>query len=176
MKFNLDRADEMAKAKANSFLPIDLNEANVQAIFNRCLAKADSKDFSYAALFPTTHGYEAGAEKQIQFDTAALVENKRSIEYLFGQIQEAHKTKRPNDLAADDLNTTYLGNHWTDDKGTLLKFLYLGVSPETLCISPFMKKTATAIMAPAVKPTLSPKDPAFPAWWETHKAEWEDKA
>ena len=73
MKFNLDRADEMAKAKANSFLPIDLNEANVQAIFNRCLAKADSKDFSYAALFPTTHGYEAGAEKQIQFDTAALV-------------------------------------------------------------------------------------------------------
>ena len=29
-------------------------------------------------------------------------------------------------------------------------------------------------MAPAVKPTLSPKDPAFPAWWEAHKAEWED--
>ena len=23
-------------------------------------------------------------------------------------------------------------------------------------------------------PTLSPKDPAFPAWWEAHKGEWED--
>lgn len=22
-------------------------------------------------------------------------------------------------------------------------------------------------------PTLSPKDPAFPAWWEAHRAEWE---
>ena len=78
-----------------------------------------------------------------------------------------------NLVSADDFNTTYLGNYWTNDKGTLLKFLYLGVSPETLCISPFTKKTGTAIMAPAVKPTLSPKDPAFPAWWEAHKAEWE---
>ena len=173
MKFNLNRADEMAKAKANLFLPIDLNEGNVQAIFNRCLAKPDSKKFSYASLFPTTHGYEAGAEKQIQFDTAALVENKRTIEYLFGQIQEAHRTKRPNNLTLDDFNTTYLGNYWTDDKGILLRFLYLGVSPETLCISPFREKTDTAIMAPAVKSTLSPKDPAFPAWWEAHKSEWE---
>lgn len=23
------------------------------------------------------------------------------------------------------------------------------------------------------KPTLSPKAPNFPAWWEAHKAEWE---
>lgn len=174
VKFNLNRADEMAKAKADLFLPIDLNEGNVQAIFNRCLGKEGSKEFSYATLFPTTHGYELGDEIQIQFDTAALVENKRTIEYLFGQIQEAHRTKRPNDLTADDFNTTYLGNHWTDDKGILLKFLYLGVSPKTLCISPFMKKTDTAIMAPAVTPTLSPKDPAFPSWWEAHKGEWAD--
>ena len=45
----------------------ELTEGNVQAIFNRCLAKPDSKKFSYATLFPTTHGYELGAEKQIQF-------------------------------------------------------------------------------------------------------------
>lgn len=168
------KAMEKKTEKPPAFIPIDLNEGNVQAIFNRCLAKADSKGVSYASLFLTTHGYEVGAEKQIQFDTAALAKNKRTIEYLFGQIQEAHRTKRPNDLTLDDLNTTYLGNHWTDDKGTLLKFLYLGVSPEILCVSPFMKKTGTAIMAPAVTPTLSPKDPAFPAWWEAHKSEWED--
>ena len=174
---NALRAKAMQKKaeKPPEFIPIDLNEANVQAIFNRCLGKEGSKEFSYATLFPTTHGYELGDEIQIQFDTAALVENKRNIEYLFGQIQEAHRTKRPNNLTLDDFNTTYLGNYWTDDKGTLLKFLYLGVSPETLCISPFTKKTDTAIMAPAVKSTLSPKDPAFPAWWEAHKGEWEDK-
>lgn len=159
--------------RQEGFHPLELNEDNLRAIFERCLAKPDSKKFSYATLFPTTHGYELGAEKQIQFDTVALVENMRSIEYLFGQIQEAHRTKRPNELTADDFNTTYLGNHWTDDKGTLLKFLYLGVSPETLCISPFMKKTGTSVIAPAVRPTLSPKDPAFPAWWEQHKSEWE---
>ena len=39
-----------------------------------------------------------------------------------------------------------------------------------------MKKTGTSVIAPAVRPTLSPKDPAFPAWWEEHKGEWEDKA
>ena len=173
MGFNLNKAIAAKEEILKSFTPLELNEGNVQAIFNRCLAKPDSKKFSYASLFPTTHGYEAGAEKQIQFDTAALVENKRTIEYLFGQIQEAHRTKRPNNLTLDDFNTTYLGNYWTDDKGILLRFLYLGVSPETLCISPFREKTDTAIMAPAVKSTLSPKDPAFPAWWETHKAEWE---
>ncbi|WP_298736348.1 hypothetical protein [uncultured Subdoligranulum sp.] len=25
-----------------------------------------------------------------------------------------------------------------------------------------------------LKPTFSPKDPNFPAWWEAHKAEWAD--
>ena len=146
MGFFDDDEFETLLAESNKFKPQELNEGNVQAIFNRCLAKPDSKKFSYASLFPTTHGYEAGAEKQIQFDTAALVENKRTIEYLFGQIQEAHRTKRPNNLTLDDFNTTYLGNYWTDDEGILLRFLYLGVSPETLCISPFREKTDTAIM------------------------------
>lgn len=25
----------------------------------------------------------------------------------------------------------------------------------------------------SITPTLSPKDPNFPEWWEQHKAEWE---
>ena len=58
MKFNLNRADEMAKAKANLFLPIDLNEANVQAIFNRCLATKDSVDFIGVTLFTKETGFQ----------------------------------------------------------------------------------------------------------------------
>ena len=55
--------DDIVEEVKAEFTPVDLNEGNVQAIFNRCLAKADSKDFSYAALFPTAHGYEEDAEK-----------------------------------------------------------------------------------------------------------------
>ena len=161
MGFNLNKAIAAKEEILKSFTPLELNEGNVQAIFNRCLAKPDSKKFSYASLFPTTHGYEAGAEKQIQFDTAALVENKRTIEYLFGQIQEAHRTKRPNNLTLDDFNTTYLGNYWTDDKGILLRFLYLGVSPETLCISPF-RDIPASIMAISVFGSIPSRDRGTP--------------
>lgn len=174
MGFNLNKAKAAMEEILKSFTPLELNEANVQAIFNRCLAKEDSREISYVALFPTTHGYEAGAETQIQFDTAALVEKKREIEYLFGQLQEAHRAERPKRLTLDDYNTTYLGSYWTSNKSALLKFLYLGVNPKILCIAPFRAESSTSIMAPAVKPTLSPKDPAFPAWWEAHKGEWED--
>ena len=174
MKFNLERADKKAKEKENQFFPIDLNEGNVQAIFNRCLAKPDTKDFSYATLFPTTHGYKPGDEIQIQFDSAELLKNKQSIKFLFGQLQEVHASIKKQDISIDDYNTTYNGKHWTSDKGTLLKFLYLGVSPETLFISPFNAKSNTSIMSPQVKPTLSPKDPNFPEWWEEHKSEWEE--
>ena len=31
----------------------------------------------------------------------------------------------------------------------------------------------TTIISSDITPTLSPKDPAFPAWWETHKSEGE---
>ena len=43
-----------------------------------------------------------------------------------------------------------------------------------LDISRFSKKyNDTTIISSDITPTLSPKDPAFPAWWETHKSEWE---
>ena len=39
---------------------------------------------------------------------------------------------------------------------------------------PFIKtNNSNGAMLLPVLPTLSPKDPAFPAWWEEHKAEWE---
>ena len=42
-------------------------------------------------------------------------------------------------------------------------------------IPPFIQATNRANTEPSVKPTLSPKDPAFPAWWEAHKGEWEQE-
>ena len=41
----LDRIKAAQEAsKANGFNPLDLNEGNVQAIFNRCLATEDEKE------------------------------------------------------------------------------------------------------------------------------------
>lgn len=37
---------------------LDLNEENVQAIFNRCLKTAETKEIEYATLFRKEFGYE----------------------------------------------------------------------------------------------------------------------
>jgi len=53
-----------------------------------------------------------------------------------------------------------------------MKFLYLGKA--TYLITPFDSENKTATLISSFTPTLSPKDPNFPAWWEQHKAEWEE--
>ena len=72
MKFNFNRAVEMAKAKANLFLPIDLNEGNVQAIFNRCLATDDTPKGkeTTGVLFSRATGFSGEDVKIIYFDIA----------------------------------------------------------------------------------------------------------
>lgn len=173
MGFNLNKAKAAKEEILNSFTPVELNDGNVQSLFNSCLSNQNTNEFTYAVLFPSTHGYKPLDEIPIQFDAVKLLKNKQTIEYLFGQLQEVHNTHKKRRINIDDYNTTYHGTHWTSDKETLLKFLYLGVSPKTVCITPFRAESSTSIISPQVKPTLSPKDPSFPAWWEQHRAEWE---
>ena len=55
-----------------------------------------------------------------------------------------------------------------------MKLLYLGASVEVSLVAPFSKEYGdTTRINPIITPTLSLKDPSFPAWWEAHKAEWE---
>ena len=54
---------------------------------------------------------------------------------------------------------------------TGIKFILLGTVAGV--IETFNMKKDTARFLKQVRPTLSPKDPNFPAWWEAHKAEWE---
>ena len=160
---------------SNQFKPQELSEGNVQAIFNRCLPTENTKEVITPTLFPVMLGYKKGTEKLIDFDKKSLLENRQNIEYLFGQLQEVHTLQKGRRVNIDDYNTTYMKQHWTRDKATLLKFLYLGVTSETLAISPFRAKDSTSLISAEIKPTLSPKDPNFPAWWEDHKAEWSSK-
>lgn len=51
-----------------------------------------------------------------------------------------------------------------------MEFLHLGNAVKIL--GPFSSLAKKAPLL-TIKPTLSPKDPNFPTWWEEHKAEWE---
>ena len=115
----------------------DLNEGTVQAIFNRCFGAK-------------------GADGQ---SIERCAENKKSIAYLYGQLQLVHTPRADGILFTEGCYVRYDGKIWTNDKATMVKFFHL--------------REAALLTHVNFKPTLSPKDPSFPAWWEAHKAEWE---
>ena len=123
------KAKQKKAEKKSEFIPIDLNEGNVQAIFNRCLAKEDSTETVPAELFPVITGYSAINNESITFDKSAILSNKRTIEYLFGQLYEVHREDKKNRVKFKDFTMTYTGKTWSENKNYLLPLLYLGVSP-----------------------------------------------
>ena len=174
MGFNLNKAKAAKEEILKSFTPLELNEGNVQAIFKRCLATEDSTETISVSPFPVITGYSAVGNKIVDFDEGKILANKRSLEYLFGQLQIVHKGAFHCKHKIEDFLTDYCGKQWTDDKKPLLEFLYLSVTPDIALITPFNQRDdeTTSIMND-IKPTLSPKDPNFPAWWEQHQSEWE---
>ena len=159
-----------------SYVALDLNEINVQAIFERCLATSESKNETRAEMFYLSLGYNEEDSTPITFDSDIISKNKKSIMYLYGQLDCVHTGEYLSEWQSmDDFAKIYTGKAWTQNKGVLLEFLYLGSNLEAPYISPFYKKfNDKARISSGIKPTLSPKDPSFPEWWEQHKAEWED--
>ena len=157
------------------YVALELNEANVQAIFNRCLKKEDTKEVVRTALFMTLLGYTDKEEIVIAFDKDALRKNEKNIRYLYGQLKSIHMS--PNETrrqTLDDFRETYMNSIWTHGKSAALELLYLGSNSVLGFVGPFSKKqNDTTTVSKTITPTLSPKDPAFPAWWEEHRAEWE---
>ena len=152
----------------------ELNEGNVQAIFHRCLAADDTpkEQVSRSILFSRTLGYKPEDEIVFYFDKDKLLDNKKNIEYLFGQLKNTHEKNEY--MHIENAFYQYQERKWTDNKARMLELLYLGCTMETVLISPFNAKTdATSLGVERLKSTLSPKDPAFPAWWAAHKSEWE---
>lgn len=151
----------------------ELTEANVQAIFNRCLFTLESKNRTEARPFYQRLGYSEEEEKAVYFDQDILLKNKKAILYLFGQVAAVHTKTETQTIA--DFMMAYSGNKWTNNRGYLLELLYLGSNREAAILFPFNKEKGDITrITPEVTPTLSPKDPAFPAWWEAHKGEWEE--
>ena len=68
---------------------------------------------------------------------------------------------------------TYNGKKWTTSADNLLKLYELGMV--NISLTPFSIQDDKTLVTDinTITPTLSPKDPYFPAWWEQHKSEWE---
>ena len=154
----------------------ELNEDNVNSLFNACLATKYTATKTKSVLFHTTLGYKLEEGILVTFDKDILQKNAKAIEYLYGQLKDVHTKKNVTQSTAstiEDFYFTYKEASWSNNKSTLLEFLYLGCNGETLIIKPFHKKYNGTFISPWIKPTLSPKDPNFNQWWEEHKAEWE---
>ena len=173
----LDRIKAAQEAsKANGFNPLDLNEGNVQAIFNRCLATEDEKEtfdksFCCQILKPSLTNKTSD---EVILSREKVEQNRLNIKFMFGQILNIH-----GDCSAIGLQEgilKYDDTLWTKDYGIVFKLYCLaqskGLITEFSAI-PSDPNIISAIKASNVVPTLSPKDPNFPAWWEAHKSEWE---
>ena len=163
------------KIEEQGFRPIDLNEANVQAIFHRCIAKEGTPEDQCfnSILFSRLRGYSPDAERIVVFNREKVLANKKNVQYLYGQLKNVHAGN--DNLQINEAFLTYSGTHWTTNKGILLEFLYLGaINDGHSLLAAFDGGTSSTILnTDTIRPTLSPKDPAFPAWWEANRAEWE---
>lgn len=159
---------EALLAEANQFKPQELNKGNVQAIFSRCLVTQDTPKDSIIQAKIVSGKLFIGDIVQL-FDKNAIQANRRSIEYQYGQLN-CVRTEAPA-LTAMDPDFPYSGEFRPLGSETGIKFILLGTVAGV--IETFNMKKDTARFLKQVRPTLSPKDPAFPAWWEAHKSEWE---
>ena len=154
---------DMENFKVTGFKPLELNEANVQAIFNRCIAKGETPEDQCcnSILFSRTLGYRPSDELVIHFNTEKMRMNKKSIEYLYGQLRCTHQ--KLEKLNLEEAYWNYRGKVWTNSKEHLLEFLHLGCTDgdEVNLISPFFAESNSANFdAPSPHPL--PERPGVP--------------
>lgn len=95
-----------------------MNEDNVQAIFNRCLANDETNECIKSVLQQTSFGYEQDSNP-ILFDKKRLIDNLKNIRYLYGQLITTHKdtnTIHTSKESNGNVMTNYAGKIWTDNK------------------------------------------------------------
>lgn len=166
-----DRRDKMGfKSRLqdiDKFRPMDLSEDSVHTLFNRCRATEQTSDTCLVHV--PSMGLSVDDVTMMRFDQKKLDLNKSNIEYLYGQLLEKHINGCEINLS--EVGVKYDNSIWTKDNGIILQFLHLGRA--TVSILPFNPHSKSTRTSPFVKPTLSPKDPDFPEWWEIYRDEWE---
>ncbi len=157
----------------NNFKPLDLNKGSVAHVFNKCLYTAESKNHTASIFQLASQGYPKDSDP-IFFDKDAIDANRDLINFLLGQLNDAHK----GPLTESNVQTLfikYTGEPWTKDGTALLKLIHLAFA--NMSIAPFSADRDRTFLLSFVadNPTLSPKDPNFPEWWEQNKSKWEER-
>lgn len=146
--------------KVIKFVPIDLNEANVQTIFNRCLATEDTDIVISVSLFSKEEHEKV--DTPITFDKEEIEKERKNIRYLMGQIKSVHEDLS---IMYSTIGTQkYNGEIWTAEPENLMKLLYLARAAGIM--SAFGKCLAGLKY---IAPTLSPTDPNFAEWYQNAK-------
>lgn len=151
------------KRKETKFNGIDLNETNVEAIFNNCLPTSETQRKQGIILFRRDFGFKEDSAIII-FDEDKLNKYYPSISFLFGQL-DAVKTPSTK-VNPQNAFLKYDGTVWTKNSAVLMKFFHLGAASGIL--TPFDAQDKSAIIL-ASTPTLSPKDTNFTEWFKSYQ-------
>lgn len=156
---------------------VDLNEGEVQSIYNRCLAtEEEKKSFDKRIILQILQPDLTKREsEEVILSSQQVDKNNLIIKFLLGQIKNIHENNSAIGLQEGFIK--YDNTVWTKDYDTLFKLYCLSQSCGWLSeftSLPTNSSIISAIKASNCTPTLSPKDPNFTAWWEKHKAEWEE--
>ena len=135
-------------------------------------AWCSSPEKTSSILFYREFGWEKD-DVGIGFDKVALHANRKNIEYLYGQLYTVHEYGHI--IRIEDFVKSYTGQNWSDNKSSVYQLMYLGSAQSEKILNHFDREYNGASFYALIRSTLSPKDPAFPAWWETHKGEWEQE-
>lgn len=147
-----DIAKEIKQQNEGKFQALDLSEGNVQALFNRC---GKSKEDGYT-----------------EWDEQMIKRNKESIRYLMGQLSLVHEGVKEHELD-NAFFKKYNGKSWTDNSNLLIRLLNMGGKSGFCSFFKRDDKQFVELKLNKLRPTLSPKDEAFAAWYEKNGAEFE---
>lgn len=154
--------------KTNKFRPLELNERNVNTLFNRCLPNEHEVQhflcYSTQVLIPEITGRES---QEVSLSIEKVNEYKSTILYSLGQIESFHSDREV--LALEEGFLRYDGVIWTKDYEVLFKLYHLSLSCNYILDFSLASEKICSLKNPVCIPTLSPKDTNFSEWYEGYK-------
>lgn len=74
------------------FEPLALNDENVQAIYDRCLAGSETpnEDRAQSMAFLGVCGYARDVFRPVFFSKARIAQDRKNLYYLYGQLAGVH--------------------------------------------------------------------------------------
>ena len=131
------------------FKPLELNDENVEAIYERCIADDDTpeEDRAECMTFLGVCGYDRNVFRKLWFRKSRIAEDRKNIYYLYGQLAGVHEpedvpTSRRPTVSVGACVRDYRGKQWFTEKKSLLMLFYVGAV--FLCDTPISGFTSKA--------------------------------